>query len=524
MAVVHARVSRAVGVDSAYSAFPSVCRFPSGVLRLVWRQGSNHAAARDGVVRTSVSTDGGLSWGTPSTALAAAGFDLRDPCVATSGGVTWLTYFKGTASLPAAGAFVRGSLDDGVTWSAEVRIDAQPYAAICAPVVDLGGGTVVTAYYGRDTGDAVDSCWLATSADSGATWTRRLVADGPAFGQHFQEPWVVARGSDLCMFFRYGTHSAIGVCTSADAGLTWTPPVPAFPDATGRPAAVWLESGAMAVVYRRISDRQAVVRTRAAGAAVDEWLPARRLGVNQPTAGPIGMQYAHPLVVPDGVFCAVGIEGSATSSRLCTGWLHEGAGISPHGDLFPDEQLTTAADLDGLLVADSFARPDGPLTWPWHVGLGGMRITDGYAVSTTADNAPDLAWQDVGSTDVDLSGDFLWTGQAGYGLLARVVTGNTYLMLTVESSGAALRLYRVNSGTATQIASVAVQVPASTWARLRMELRGARIQCFLNGQALVAHTLTAGEQSDFLGRGSHGIKLNAQGAGVHRCRRFTVRT
>ncbi len=67
-------------------------------------------------------------------------------------------------------------------------------------------------------------------------------------------------------------------------------------------------------------------------------------------------------------------------------------------------------------------------------------------------------------------------------------------------------------------------VPPAAWTRLRFELRGNRLHGFLNGAALLAHTLTGDEQSDFLGRGAHGIKLNAQGDGVHRCRLFTARS
>ncbi|WP_158073409.1 sialidase family protein [Actinophytocola xanthii] len=518
---MRARGFRAVGVDAAYSAFPSICRFESGDYRLVWRQGSDHVASRDGVVRTSVSTDGGLSWGAASTAVAGpAGRDLRDPCIATSNGTTWLTYFAGTTSDPAMGAFVRISQDQGAFWGDEIRIDPeQPYAAISAPVVALGDGRLLAAYYGRDTGHPSDSCWLATSADGGLSWTRTPVADGPAAGTHFQEPWLVTRGAEVWMLFRHGNRSGIGAAVSTDGGVSWSKPVELFRDATGRPAAAWLESGALAVVVRRISDRQPVVRTREAAGG---WLPAKRT-LNQPAAGPLGMQYAHPLVVPGGVVCPIGIEHDPTSASLHVGWLADSAGRSPLGDVFPDEQLAVAADLDHLLVADAFTRVDGPLTWPWQVGAGDLAVADGYVVSPFADDTPGLAWQDVGTPDVDLSGDFWWTGQAGYGLLGRVAGPGAYLLLTVETGGTALRLYRVNAGTATQLAAAAVAVPPATWTRLRLELRGNRLQGFLNGAALVAHSLTGSEQADFLGRGGHGIKLNAQGDGVHRCRLCTVR-
>jgi hypothetical protein len=524
MGAVRAAGFRAVGVDGAYSAFPSICRFGSGALRLVWRQGSNHATARDGVVRTSVSTDGGLTWGVATTAVsAAAGTDLRDPCIATDGTTTWLTYFKGTATLGAAGAFVRASTDDGATWGTEVRIDSQPYAAMSAPVAVLGGGTIATAFYGKAAGDTLDSSWLATSADGGATWTTQLVAHGQPAGRDYQEPWLVVRGSAVWMFFRYGTNSAIGACVSADSGATWSAPVQLFDDTTGRPAASWLASGSMAVLARRISDKQAVVRTRDAGATNTAWLPPKRTIV-QPASGPLGMLYGHPLEIPGGIVCPVGVESSATVARIHLGWLAEGAGVSPFGDEFHDEPTAIAEDTDGLLLAEGFTQPNGALPAPWVVGSGGVSISNGYAISTAADNVPDLAWQDLGTADVDLEGDFLWTVQAGFGLLARIVGATTYLMLTPETAGANFRLYKVVSGTATQLAVATTTVPASAWSRLRMSLRGTRILAFLDGQALFRHDLSAADNTQFAGRALHGFKLNAQAGGVHRCRRFVART
>lgn len=301
---------RPIGVDSAYAAFPSVCRFGSGLLRLVWRQGTDHVDARDGAVHTAVSEDGGQTWSAASVALKDTA-DLRDPCISSTGGTTWLTYFKGTSALAAAGCFLRRSTDDGVTWSDETRIDRQPYAAISAPVVRVGT-RLLAAYYGRDAGDTRDSCWLAASTDGGATWTRHRVASGR---RDYQEPWLVANGSEVWMFLRYGHYSAIGATVSTDGGATWSRPRRLFTNTTARPAAVWLSTGTMAVVARRISDGQPVLRVRAPGAGWQRPRPT----LPQPRSGPIGMLYAHPLEIPGAVICAVGIESSRTEARIHVG-------------------------------------------------------------------------------------------------------------------------------------------------------------------------------------------------------------
>jgi hypothetical protein len=517
MGSVRANGFRPIGVDSAYAAFPSVCRFDSGQLRLVWRQGSDHVTARDGNIHTSTSTDNGLTWTAAAIAVDDT-VDLRDPCISTAGGTTFLTYFKGTASLAAAGCFLRKSTDDGASWGAEIRIDNLPYAAMCAPVIQVGTH-LLTAFYARNTGDTLDSCWLATSSDNGDTWTRQLVANGPAAGRHYQEPWLVAKGAEVWMFFRYGTAQAIGASVSMDSGVTWSAPTELFSDATGRPAAVWLSTGTKAVVARRISDKQAVVRSHNGGTPQTAWLPARPTMI-QPSSGAIGMQYAHPLEIPGGVICPVGIESATNASRIHIGWLSEG-GVSPLGDLIPDDRTAVAQETDHVLFAEGFSQANGALRSPWQVNVAGSVVaSNGYAVSGTADNVPDLAYLDLASPDVELEGDFSFTGQAGFGLISRVVSNTTYLLLTVETGGTAYRLYKIINGAATQLGILGTSVNQGTWTRLRMIVRGNVIQCLINGWNAFGYELTGTDITTFAGQARHGIKLNPASGSVHRCRRF----
>jgi hypothetical protein len=438
------------------------------------------------------------------------------------GGTTWLTYFKGTSSLAAAGCFLRVSTDDGVTWGSETRIDSQPYAAISAPVVQVGANLLAT-YYGKNGGDTFDSSWLATSADSGVTWTRQVVANGQAAGRDYQEPWLIAGGAEVWMFFRYGTQSAIGACVSTNSGATWSAPTQLFDDTTGRPAAVWLSTGTMAVVARRISDKQGVVRSRNIGSAQSAWSPPRPTMI-QPSSGPVGALYAHPLEVPGGVVCPLGIETSGTVARLHVGWLSDEGGISPLGDLIPDDRTAVADGIDQLLFAEGFSQASGALRAPWMVGVGAVQATGGYAVSAVADGSPDLAWLDLAAADVELEGEFLYTGQAGFGLIARAnAAGSSYLLLTVETAGTAFRLYKVISGTATQLGVATTSVNQGSWNRLRMVVRGNVIQCFINGWPSFGYELAGADATTFAGMPRHGIKLNAQAGGTHRCRRFIAR-
>jgi hypothetical protein len=244
----------------------------------------------------------------------------------------------------------------------------------------------------------------------------------------------------------------------------------------------------------------------------------------QPSSGSIGMMYAHPLEIPGGVICPVGIESSSSSSRIHVGWLSDEGGVSPLGDVVVDDETAVAADVDQLLFAEGFSQANGTLRAPWVIGTGGVQAINGCAVSTAADNVPDIAWLDLATAEVDIEGDFWWTGQSGFGIVARVVNANTYLLATPETSGANLRIYKVVSGVATQLGTLAATVYASSWARLRMVLRANRIQVAVDGHTLMRHDLSVADAATFASGTRHGIKLNAQSGGVHRCRRFVVRS
>ena len=131
--------------------------------------------------------------------------------VSRDGTRMYLTYFKGTSAVAAAGAFLRVSTDQGQTWGPEVRMDTLPYAAICAPLVELGTGDLLGFLYGHSGSETQDSVWLVRSSDQGQTWQApvRLV-NGVTDARNYQEPWAVQRGDQLVVLFRWGSGDGIG--------------------------------------------------------------------------------------------------------------------------------------------------------------------------------------------------------------------------------------------------------------------------------------------------------------------------
>jgi hypothetical protein len=298
-----------------HSAFPSVAHLANGGLLVVYRQGSNHYIGRDGFIRSTTSTDLGATWSAPGTLIPPApGIDYRDPSVSTSndGSRLYLTYYKGTTSISAAGSFFRSSTNGGATWTPEVRIDPKlPSSAITAPVVQLADGSLVAVHYSKLAGENRDSVWSSRSRDNGATWTITRLIDGQSADIDYQEPYLLRRGAGLFLTFRWGTNDSIGSTSSSDSGATWSTPAADFPG-SGRPSSVWLGDGTIGVYLRDSAGTFKIRVTRDRGAT---WDPART--VQDPPTGGMSTYASLVEVSPGHVVTAMGAEdATGTRSRI----------------------------------------------------------------------------------------------------------------------------------------------------------------------------------------------------------------
>lgn len=299
---------------SRHSAFPSLAQTPDGSLELAWRGGTDHAAARDGSIQIATSRDHGLTYAGEHTILS--GRDDRDPSVSyvTVNGQSheYLTYFTGSASLAAEGAYVSR---DG---AAGVRIDTLPYAAISAPVIQLPDGRLGTAFYGRRAGETIDTAWMGWSADGGQTWsTNRILNDGASHA----EPVLLVRGTATYLIARGGSDSLV-MRTSPDSGRTWGTPRLIVGACTGRPSGLVTAAGTMILVCRgTLPAVNAQVAYSVDGGTSWRWGPTV---LRAPAGSPIGMTYAAMVeVLPGVVHVVVGMEQADGSSQLYRGWLAE---------------------------------------------------------------------------------------------------------------------------------------------------------------------------------------------------------
>jgi hypothetical protein len=515
----------------AHTGFPSIVQRADGVFYMVARRGSDHSTTKDGGVWYTTSSDQGRTWAAPTQLLGASGgVEYRDPCVSLSADGTkiYLTYFKASAANGGLGVFFRTSADGGASYAAEVRVDgSRPFAASSAPAVELSSGTIVVPWYGNETSEANQSVYVATSTNGGSSWTQTRVFNGVTLTQNMQEPWITRKpGADnLFMTYRYGTNANIGHSTSSQTdGLGWSAAAMAFAG-SGRPSCLWLSTGDVLCVYRD-STNQLFWARLCTSPATPTW-QAPHLVRRTLTGG--RWDYGHPIETTPGIaICPFSEENAATTvAKVYLTTLARNGGISPLGSI-PNDTLAIATDYDLVEYATNFrnqasgATPLGP---EWTTLAGSLSLSaDGYLTCTAADNSPDRAVVDLNNPDVTVEADFFMTVESGAGIIFRAVDSSNFLLWTIETTGANIRLYKFVAGTPTQLSTTAAAVRLGSWFRFKVVCRGPIILGYRDDQFISAYTLAAGaEQTTFNTPGLHGVSLNAQSGGLHYCRQFLVK-
>jgi hypothetical protein len=526
-----------------HNAFPSlVRRSTDGVIYAVFRSATNHSAARDGKIYIITSSDLGRTWSAPTLIIAgdATLTDARDPCISQSrdGSRLYCTYFKANASNVAGGVYFKWSTN-GTGWSAEVRIEAQPYSASSAPAVQLATGRIIVPFYGRSGAETIDSAYIAYSDNDGTSWSTARIINGTTLAANIDEPWISQKpGADnLFMTYRYGSNiGASYTDNSAGTGIAGWSTAAAITIGTGRPSNVWLSDNTAMVHYRNGGNVRFLARMSDSPEFASSWgKPYVVRNCQGAGAGSVGLwTYSQAIEIGNGVCLALFAEenSTATTSKLFATTFARGGGNTPLGPI-PDNWSAVASLYDRTEYAMDMlgGRGSWPLVPPdLQVIAGALTAIEmpgnadiNVLSSASADNVPDRAIVETGIEDVDIEADFYGSVQSGYAIIFRVVDASNFLMFTVETTFTNLRLYKVVAGVATQLGTIAGIAPADSWQTLKVSVRGSLILCARNGDTNIGYQLAAGaEQTQFMTPTKHGISLNAQSGGSHFCRRLVI--
>lgn len=516
------------GVDARYSAFPCITELADGRLFMVWFEGTDHVTSRDGIVRGSYSSDNGLTWSTATTVLSMASTDLRDPTVSTNAdkSVVYLTYFKGTNAVPANGFFIRSGDANGTNFGAETRIEAQPYAAGCSPVVLMANGNLLATWYGKAVGtDAYDSVWIATSSNGGTVWSAPTkIVDGVAAGMDMQEPWATVSGNNVIITHRRGNAANIGRIASSNNGVTWGTSVTLFAG-TGRPATIVTSSGMMIVSYRDPSVQFAAQHglIRYSQDLGITWSGARML---EPAASGFWVYTAMYETIRNQILAVSAVEESGTSAKLSTRYLSIGSGVSPTGDITPDFVNRTTERITSIVAVDDFHRPNAPFATgdrtndgvKWN-SQGGATIYES-ALDDRSVTGTHVHYVRTMSTSHEVEAETSWSTNSGLALILRLQDQNNFLMATVEGNGVSARIYKIVAGVATQLGTTGtVSVPSGIWHKMRFSAVGNNLRFFVEDQIAVSTS-----DATFNNMGNAGVRSGGVTAGtIHRFRHIIIR-
>jgi hypothetical protein len=172
-----------------------------------------------------------------------------------------------------------------------------------------------------------------------------------------------------------------------------------------------------------------------------------------------------------------------------------------------------------VIVADSFNRPNnasslgatsqGALGWIAQNGTWGISSNKAYLASNTSQSS---AVVNTAVADVDVSADIIPGSSANFGLVFRSIDNNNYLLAFFGFGN--IQLFKRDNGSFIGLTggfpfSI---TPGSTY-QFRIVASGDQLKMFIDGNEVISHTLSSGDQLKYGSATSHGIRIDAGGGG-----------
>lgn len=245
-----------------YASFGDALRLPSGTLLGAFYRGGSHSSETSRIV-VNRSTTAGRVWSNKleeTLVEETTTHEIAGPSLTRlSSGRVAMVYQRvdiAPGTPPSRQVEYRYSDDSGDTWSAASVfpvVGTEHTSCGCGPVIELGGGTLLTPIYSRESGETRYTARLMQSVDAGANWTQRSVIaqDAESGGaRQFEEPYCrrISDGRIMCLV-RDDVSDTIYKIYSSDDGVSWGALTSAF-SGWGKPPFVQLTNGTIVATTR----------------------------------------------------------------------------------------------------------------------------------------------------------------------------------------------------------------------------------------------------------------------------------
>ena len=243
--------------DGSYNAFPSVEKASNGDLLTVYRKGVTHLTF-DGSIRLKRSTDNGGTWSSESTIITGVGHDYRDPSIARlANGNIIMSYFDRITDSNIL-IYTSISTDNGITFGTPVQLTGYAdYGAVSSRVIQLANGDLLLATYGKSGANGLLNVFKSTN--NGTSWSILSTISTDAFVPNFKysEPsLLLLPNGNIVATVRNNSDVMIARSVSTDSGVTWSSLVNKF-SGYSRAGMVYF-NGDIIATYRTASGKGAL--------------------------------------------------------------------------------------------------------------------------------------------------------------------------------------------------------------------------------------------------------------------------
>jgi BNR repeat-like domain/SPRY domain len=259
--------------DTKYNAYPGITTLPNGHFFVAWVSSDVFETA-PGWINTSVSTDGGMTWASPTQIVApVTGIEISVvDLVKLKNKKLLLTYTVTNTGENLSYVKIGTVSGDVVSWGAPIQVTSTfdsggsgSGTALGSKAFQLKNGKIILPFFGKHSGDPKFTSGVLSSTDNGLTWGNQITTIAATGTTDFSESsGVQLSNGHVVILVRHEGVDYIGwdVVISTDNGATFGAAVNAVQvtgaSLGGRPTLTLMNSDNILLVARGFNSNTCV--------------------------------------------------------------------------------------------------------------------------------------------------------------------------------------------------------------------------------------------------------------------------